>query len=354
MKSKSNPKRLALITTLTLVAVDILAFSIFYILYDHIGVIVILLGIITLSLLTYFIIYQTIDSFIYRKIKLIYKNIHRLKRGKNIDESELKSQSDLLENVNKEVIEWAKMQKDEIQSMKTLEEYRRNFVGNVSHELKTPIFNIQGYILTLLDGGLYDSKINKKYLKKANKSVDRMINMIKDLETISFLESGIVAIQPFKFNIVELAIEVIDFLEVKANKKGITLHLAKGNQQSPIYIFADKDQIRQVLINLVDNAIKYMGDNPNPYIKISFYDMDENTLIEISDNGLGIAVEDIPFLFDRFYRVDKARSRDQGGTGLGLAIVKHIIEAHKQIINVRSSLGVGTTFSFTLKSDKNG
>lgn len=353
MKSKSNPKRLAFLTTLSLVGIYIAALLLFYLVYDQIGIISILFGVITVTALTYFIIYKTIDSFIYRKIKLIYKNIHRLKRGKNINESELKSQSDLLENVNKEVTEWAKMQKEEIQSLKTLEEYRRKFVGNVSHELKTPIFNIQGYILTLLDGGLYDESINKKYLKKANKSVDRMISMVKDLETISFLESGIVAVQPFRFNIVELAVDVVDFLEVKASKKDITLHLAKGNQQPPIFIYADKEQIRQVLINLVDNAIKYMDDNPNPYIKISFYDMDENILVEISDNGRGIAVDNIPFLFDRFYRVDKSRSSGQGGTGLGLAIVKHIIEAHKQIINVRSSLGVGTTFSFTLKKDEN-
>lgn len=351
MKSKSSPNRLAFITTLTLVAINLVVFIIFYFVYIQIGRLAIALGVITLTVLTYLIIYKTIDSFIYKKIKLIYKNIHRLKRGNNINELELKSKSDMLENVNNEVIEWAKMQKDEIQSMKTLEQYRRNFVGNVSHELKTPIFNIQGYILTLLDGGLYDKNINKKYLKKANKSVDRMISMIKDLETISILESGTFAIQPFKFNIVELAADVVDFLEVKADKKSITLHLAKGNQQPPIFVNADKEQIRQVFINLVDNAIKYMGDNSKPYIKISFYDMDENILIEISDNGLGVAVKNIPFLFDRFYRVDKARSSDIGGTGLGLSIVKHIIEAHKQTINVRSSLGVGTTFSFTLKKD---
>ncbi len=352
MKSKSNPKRLALITTLAVVFVNTSVLSLFYFFHLQIGFLSIIIGLLIVISVSYFIIYKTIDSFIYRKVKLIYKNIHRLKRGKNINEEELKAKNDLLENVNSEVIEWAKMQKDEIQSLKTLEEYRRNFVGNVSHELKTPIFNIQGYLLTLLEGGLYDEKINKKYLKKANKSVDRMISMVKDLETISFLESGIVAIQPFKFNIVELTIEVVDFLEVKANKKNITLHLAKGINQPPIFVFADKEQIRQVLINLVDNAIKYSDDKLDSYIKISFYDMDENILVEISDNGIGIAVENIPFLFDRFYRVDKARSRDQGGTGLGLAIVKHIIEAHKQIINVRSSLGIGTTFSFTLRNVK--
>lgn len=348
MSSKSNSQKVSLVTTLTLIAVSIVIFVIFSLMHKQMGVSAYILGFITFAVFSYFIIYQTIESFIYRKIKLIYKNIHRLKRGKNLNNDELQGRSDMLEDVNKEVIEWAKMHTDEISQLKTLEKYRRDFVGNVSHELKTPIFNIQGYISTLLDGGIHDDSINIKYLEKTSKSVDRMINMVSDLETISALESGVIELQPFKINIVDLAKEVIDFLEVKANKKTIELFLAKGNDQDPIYIMADKERIRQVLINLIDNAIKYIGETPNPYIKISFYDMDKHILVEISDKGMGIAMDKIPFIFDRFYRVDKARSSDQGGTGLGLAIVKHIIEAHKQTINVRSRIGIGTTFSFTL------
>ena len=353
MKSKSDPKVLSFNTAIILLIVNIIAFMVFGLLYKKMGYWAIAIAFLVVAIVDYYIIYHVLESFIYKKIKLIYKTIHRLKRGKNFKESDIVGQKDLLENVNTEVLEWAKMQKDEIQSMKTLEQYRRDFVGNVSHELKTPIFNIQGYILTLLDGGIEDKDINYKYLKKSSKSVDRMINIVKDLEQISALESGMIDINPVKTNILGLTLEVMEFLEVKAAKKNIHLFLAKGNNQLPIWVMADNERIRQALINLIDNAIKYTGKDKHPYIKISFYDMDENILIEISDNGMGIAMENIPFLFNRFYRVDKARSRDQGGTGLGLAIVKHIIEAHKQTINVRSSLGVGTTFSFTLKKAKN-
>ena len=186
-------------------------------------------------------------------------------------------------------------------------------------------------------------------LKSKTLPVDKMINMVKDLETISALESKIIELQPYKFNIIDLAKEVMEFLEVKANAKKINLHFAKGLNQDSVLVVADRDRIKQVLSNLIDNAINYIGEAQNPYVKLSFYDMDEHFLVEISDNGIGISTENIPHLFDRFYRVDTARSRNQGGTGLGLSIVKHIIEAHKQTINVRSSIGIGTTFSFTLK-----
>jgi two-component system phosphate regulon sensor histidine kinase PhoR len=349
MTNNQTPKRLAMVTSITIIIVNTTIFILFNLLFNQLGYSAYILGGITSLIFTYFIIFQTLETFIYKKVKLIYKTIHRLKRGKLIPDRELDLQVDILENVNKEFIEWAKMQKEEIQQMKDLEQYRRDFVGNVSHELKTPIFNIQGYVHTLLDGGIDDETINIKYLEKSANSIDRMINIIEDLETISALESGIIAMNSTKINIVELAVETLDFLEVKSQNKNIRLYLAKGNNQDPIFVVADKDRIRQVLINLIDNAIKYTGKATDPYIKISFYDMDENILVEVSDNGMGIAVENIPHLFDRFYRVDTARSRAQGGTGLGLAIVKHIITAHKQTINVRSTLGVGTTFSFTLR-----
>jgi len=349
MKLKSNANKLSLLTTITIVSVNIIIAFIFSLLYSQMGALTYILGILTISIFTYFIIYQTLESFIYKKIKLVYKTIHRLKRGKTLNEDEFANHVDLFEDVNKEVLEWARINKDEIQNLKALEKYRKDYIGNVSHELKTPIFNIQGYILTLLEGGIYDKEINIKYLEKSAKVIDRMISMVKDLETISALESKIVEIQPYKFNILDLAKEVTDFLEVKAKKRGINLHLAKGISDNNILVLADKERIKQVLINLIDNAINYIGEPHNPYVKISFYDMDEHFLVEISDNGIGISMENIPHLFDRFYRVDTARSRNQGGTGLGLSIVKHIIEAHNQTINVRSSVGIGTTFSFTLK-----
>ncbi len=350
--SKLNGNRLSFLTTLTIVSVNIVIIFIFSLLYSQMGYLTYILGTITIFIFTYFIIYQTLESFIYKKIKLIFKTIHRLKRGKTFNEEELAGHYDLFEDVNKEVLEWARINKDEIQSLKALEKYRKDYIGNVSHELKTPIFNIQGYILTLLEGGLYDEDINIKYLEKSAKVIDRMISMVKDLETISALESKTLEIKPYSFNILELVKEVTDFLEVKAKKKEINLHLAKGIKKESIFVDADKERIKQVFINLIDNAINYIGESINPYIKISIYDMDEYYLVEISDNGIGISMENIPHLFDRFYRVDTARSRNQGGTGLGLSIVKHIIEAHKQTINVRSSVGIGTTFSFTLKKAK--
>jgi len=351
-KEKNSPKILSLFTTLAIVGVTLFISVIYYFLKDQAGNELLFISFITLFSFIYFIIYNTLETFIYSKVKLIYKTIHRLKLGKEDLSQYYESKNNSLENVNKEVEDWAKTKIDEITILKESAQYRRQYLGNVSHELKTPIFNIQGYIMTLLDGGIDDPNINIKYLKRTEKSIERMIELVDDLETISALESGSLALNMEQFDIVEFANEIIEAYEVTSKQKGIQIFLAKGNQQPPIFVEADKERIHQVLTNLIDNAIKYIGEPENPRIKISFYDMDENTLIEVSDNGIGIAEENIPRLFERFYRVDKGRSRESGGTGLGLAIVKHIIEAHKQTINVRSTLNVGTTFSFTLKHQK--
>ena len=241
------------------------------------------------------------------------------------------------------------MQKEnEILEMKASETYRREFIGNVSHELKTPIFNIQGYILTLLDGGLYDEEVNMKYLKRASKSVDRMINIVEDLEVITRLETEKTELEIAEFNIVELAKDVLDQLELKANESKIELSIQKEILTE--FVLGDSDKIQQVFANLVSNSIKYGKEGGRTEVR--FFDMTENILIEIADNGIGISEIDLPRLFERFYRVDKNRSRKIGGTGLGLAIVKHIIEAHNQSINVRSTVDVGSTFSFILKKAK--
>jgi two-component system phosphate regulon sensor histidine kinase PhoR len=255
--------------------------------------------------------------------------------------------SNTLESVNRQVLEWGEQQQQEIEKLKELARYRREFLGNVSHELKTPIFNIQGYVLTLLDGGLEDPNINREYLLKTEQSIERMVTIIEDLEAISKLESGELKLKFTRFDIVELSKDVVDFLEIKAKKKKIKIHFAKNYDRS-IFVNADKKSIRQVLVNLIDNSIKY-GLDKDGTIKVSFFDMDENILVEVTDNGIGIDQKDIPRLFERFFRTDKGRSREQGGSGLGLAIVKHLIEAHEQVINVRSTVGVGTTFAFTLK-----
>ncbi len=259
---------------------------------------------------------------------------------------DLSLNSDIISKVNEEVTEWAKDRREEIEELKKLEAYRREFLGNVSHELKTPLFNIQGYILTLLDGGLDDPSINKEYLERTGKNIERMISIVEDLEVISRFETGELKLDIINFDVVSLASDVIELLEVKAKKKNIRMSVAR-ELEKPLFVKADKERIRQVLINLLDNSIKYGTENGKT--KVSFFDMDENILIEVTDNGIGVDSKDISRLFERFFRVDKSRSREQGGSGLGLAIVKHIIEAHKQTINVRSTIGVGTTFAFTLQ-----
>ena len=282
-----------------------------------------------------------VERFIYKKIKVIYRTIHDLKLKKVDDSKEFS-----LAQIQTEVEDWDKLNKEEIDRLKGLENYRREFVGNLSHELKTPIFNIQGYLLTLLEGGLHDPKINVNYLEKAGKSVDRMISLIEDLDDISKLESGMIELDVEKTDVVKLIKEVISSLEVKAQNCNVKLTFVDVPTK-PIWVNIDKDGINQVLVNLIVNSIKYGKENGETLIKL--FDMDENMLIEVADNGQGIAKRHLSRLFERFYRVDKSRARLSGGTGLGLSIVKHIIEAHHQTINVRSTPAVGSTFSFTLK-----
>lgn len=289
-----------------------------------------------------------IHQFIYAKVKLIYKNIHELKLGSD-EEEDLIARSSDLSTVEQEVSEWAEQRQEEIRELKERESFRREFIGNVSHELKTPIFNIQGYILTLLDGAIDDPKINTKYLHRANRSVERMINLVQDMDVLNRLESGVMDLRYQDFNIVKSCKEVFEMLESKAQKKGITLKFKKEYDR-PYNVKADPHRIEQVLANLVANAVKYGKEGG--YVEIGVFDMDEKYLIEVADNGMGIPETDVPRIFERFYRVDKSRSRDVGGSGLGLAIVKHIIDSHKQTINVRSKEGIGSTFSFTLKKSK--
>jgi two-component system phosphate regulon sensor histidine kinase PhoR len=288
-----------------------------------------------------------IHQYIYRKVKLIYKVIHKAKLGSKGKQSNTIGLNDkIFGKIENEVIEWASNQHKEIEDLKMLENYRREFLGNVSHELKTPIFNVQGYLHTLLDGALYDEDINKQYLLKATKNVERLQTIVEDLEAISKLESGDLVLELQRFDIKELALEVVEDFELQASIKEIKLILKDGADQS-FLVRADKEYIRQVLTNLISNSIKY--GKLSGCTKIGFYDMDKYILVEIADNGIGISQEHLKHLFDRFYRIDKSRSREAGGSGLGLAIVKHIIEAHDQTINVRSTPGLGSTFGFTLE-----
>ncbi len=299
-----------------------------------------------ISILSSFVLLYFVNVILVSKVRLLSDTVKTFRTQS--DDKQITKVEDSLNEVtalNNEIMAWSEDRKNEIERLKKLEVYRKEFLGNVSHELKTPIFNIQGYVLTLLDGGLEDETINRDYLQRAERSIDRMITIIDDLEAISQLETGELQIEPERFDLVALARDVIEAQELKATGRGIILTVQ--NDAKPIYVFADRFRIRQVIVNLVVNSIKYGKEYGETKIRI--YDMGENVSIEVADNGLGIAAEHLPRLFERFYRVDKSRSREQGGTGLGLAIVKHIIEAHNQTINVMSTVGAGTVFSFTLK-----
>lgn len=287
-------------------------------------------------------------KYIYRKVKVIYKSIHSLKMPKDQKQKikDFDFDSHIIDEVEKQVIEWAAQKREEEAQLAPMDDYRRNLLGNISHELKTPIFNIQGYLHTLLDGAIDDSRVNKKYLKRAAQNLERLNSIVEDLDIISQIEGQQMDMEFQRFDIHKLAVEVLDDLELKAKNKTIDLRIKEGCNR-PYFVEADRDRIRQVLDNLVTNAIKY--GNKDGYVQIGFYDMDLILLIEVSDNGIGIENQHLNRLFERFYRVDKARSREEGGTGLGLSIVKHIVEAHNQTINVRSSKTVGSTFGFTLE-----
>lgn len=297
---------------------------------------------------SFLISWLSVEKFLHGKIKLLYRSIH------NPETTELKFRDasrarDVLGQVQKEVEAWATVKQREIQTLKEQAKFRRDFIGNLSHELKTPIFNMQGYLLTLLEGGLEDPKINYDYLVRADRNLERLVALVEDLDSISKLEAGRELLKMEKFNVLALVEEVFSLFELRAADKNITLRLNK-RYDKPIYVKADRDKILQVFSNLVVNAINY--GNYDGYCEIRFFDMSENILIEVADDGIGVQQEDLGRLFERFYRVDKSRSRNQGGTGLGLAIVKHIIESHGQSISVRSVVDKGTTFSFTLEKAK--
>ena len=279
------------------------------------------------------------------KSKTFPKTFHSytMSQKKPIEKSDV---GEGITDLNQEEKIWADTQSEEIKKLRQLEKYRRDFLGNVSHELKTPIFNIQGYILTLLDGGIEDESINKLYLKRAEKSTNRLISIVDDLDSIARLESGEFKLHKEIFNLVKVIEEVIEYQELQARQKSIKIGF-EGNFNKPIKVNADKKLIMEVLSNLISNSIKYGKDGGKT--TISIIDNGKIILIDITDNGIGIEESNLPRIFERFYRVDKSRSRESGGTGLGLAIVKHTIQAHHQTITVRSKNGQGSTFIFSLE-----
>ena len=297
-------------------------------------------------LFSFLIIQYRVEHFIYKRIKKIYDNVTLLEAS-TLRPNQITTD---MATLTREVEKFAEGKKLEIETLKIREEYRKEFMGNVSHELKTPLFTVQGYILTLLDGAMKDKTVRKKYLQRAAKGVERLIFIVKDLDMITKLESGDLHLNLENFNITEVVQNAFDLLEMKAAKKNITLTFDMEYKE-PIYVFADRERIQQVLTNLIVNSIKY-GKNGGT-TEISIENLIKNkVIVRVTDNGEGIKKENIPRLFERFYRVDKSGSRKEGGSGLGLSIVKHIIEAHSEKLYVESVYGVGSEFSFTLEKRK--
>jgi two-component system, OmpR family, phosphate regulon sensor histidine kinase PhoR len=292
---------------------------------------------------SFLLLQSRVKNFIFNRVREIYEDVSLLdlnSLNKNIITTDI-------ETLSKEVKKFAKDKQLEIESLNERETYRREFLGNVSHELKTPLFTVQGYLLTLIEGAANDKEIRNRYLERANIGVERLASIVKDLDMISKLESNELNIQVEPFNILEVVQNVFDLFEMKIKKKNMVLRFDKL-YEFPVYALGDPEKIEQVLINLIVNAIKYGEFGGTIMVSIESSD-NSKILLKVIDNGEGIKTENIPRIFERFYRVDKSRSRDQGGSGLGLAIVKHIIEAHKETISLESEYGKGSTFFFTLK-----
>lgn len=297
-------------------------------------------------IISFFIIQYRAERFIYRRVKRIYDDLTLLESATLRKQPITTDMATLTQEIGK----FAQDKKLEIETLKVREEYRKEFLGNISHELKTPLFTVQGYVLTLLDGAMDNENLRKKYLERANKGVERLIYIVQDLDMITKLEVGDLSLNMEDFDIVALVESVFDLLEMKSAKKKITLTFDMQYPE-PIMVRADKERIRQVLTNLVVNSIKYGSFKGTTEISIENL-IKNKVIVRVTDNGEGIAKANIPRLFERFYRIDKSGSRKEGGSGLGLSIVKHIIEAHDERIYIESELSVGSEFSFTLEKAK--
>ena len=292
----------------------------------------------------FLIIFTFFRSYISRRINVLYRTIHNLKISSH-NKIDFDLSEDVFNKVDEDIKDWAQEKIGEIRQLKEQDNFRRDFIGNLAHELKTPLFSIQGYILSLHEGAAEDPKVRSRFIRNAAKNVERMTRIVEDLDTISHFESNRLELEIERADIVKSSRSVIDELEDLASKKQINLSFNK-KYDGEIFVMMDEFRISQVLANLVKNSIAYGRKGGSTVLR--FHDMNERILVEVADDGPGIEEKHLPRLFERFYRVDTSRSRNEGGTGLGLAIVKHILEAHEQSINARSTVGVGSTFSFTL------
>lgn len=335
--------RFAVRTSLYITLYATLVMGVFlYYLYELEWLYLILFAI-CIFLFAFVVIQFSVERFIYKRVKKIYDDLTLLE-SVSLNRGPITTN---MQTLTEEIDKFARDKKIEIETLKVREEYRKEFLGNVSHELKTPLFTVQGYILTLLDGAINDKTIREKYLERASKGIERLGYIIKDLDMITKLEVGDLSLNLEVFDIVELTENVFDMLEMKAAKKKITLTFDR-DYPNPIKVRADKERIQQVLANLIVNSIKYGSEKGTTEISVENL-IKNKVIVRVTDNGEGISKMHLPRLFERFYRVDKSGSRKEGGSGLGLSIVKHIIEAHREKIYVESEYGVGSEFSFTLE-----
>lgn len=341
----SKSKSVALLTA---AAVSIITTS-FLSLVDGVPVIGLLVVFFLSLSSTYILTYFTVDVFIFSQIEKINARINKLKAEdfSFIEEDDKPTKGNPLMRISREIFTYAQTKQREIDQLKKAESFRREFIADISHELKTPIFAAQGFVHTLLDGAVKDKNVRNKFLKKAAKSLDGLDRIVQDLLTISQVETGVIKMEMEKFNINILIKEVYDQFEGKAEKKDIDLSFKKGCPKN-CYVFADRHKIFQVVLNLVSNSIKYSKEAPS-FVIANLVEHEDDIEIILKDNGIGISEKHIHRIFERFYRIDKSRSREKGGTGLGLSIVKHILEAHNSQVNVTSKQNEGSEFSFKLQ-----
>ncbi|MFT6064590.1 MAG: two-component system phosphate regulon sensor histidine kinase PhoR [Paraglaciecola sp.] len=315
----------------------------YFIIGKYFGLSTILIYIITLFVISFFIIQYRAEHFIYRRLKKLYKQVSIL----NVNDLKRDSATTDIDELSKSMQKFIEGKRLEIKNLTERDSFRRDFLGNVAHELKTPLFTVQGYILTLMEGAINDKQIRMKYLDRANKGVERLVAVIKDLDMIAKLENEGAKLNIEVFNLLALIQNVFDLFEMKAKKRNISLKFDKI-YEFPVFVKGDIEKIEQVLINLIVNSIKYGKPNGTTFVAVDIYS-DKKFILKVIDNGEGIKKEHLPRLFERFYRVDQSRSRDQGGSGLGLSIVKHIVEAHDENMLLKSTYGEGSEFSFTME-----
>ena len=330
---------------LTLLSTIIAVISYFFIIKDF-GLTTIIIAILSLFIISFFIIQYRAEHFIYRRLKKIYEEVSIL----DIKDLRNESVTTDIESLSKRMQKYVEGKSLEIKSLTERDSFRRDFLGNVAHELKTPLFTVQGYILTLIEGAVNDKQIRTKYLERANKGVERLVAVTKDLDMIAKLENEGVKINIDVVNVLEIIQNVFDLFEMRAKKRNIILKFDRI-YEFPVFVKGDKEKIQQVLINLVVNSIKYGKPNGTTIVAVDNYN-EEKFVVKVNDNGEGIKQQHLSRLFERFYRVDQSRSREQGGSGLGLSIVKHIIEAHDESIFLKSTFGEGSEFSFTIEKAK--